>query len=172
MKNIAVVGNIDHGKTTLVSAISRVFDGEKREFRKDPYTVLKTEAEIEFDGEKYLFFDYSEYEEYEKNLDGTENGAVLVCAATEGPLYGTETAVELCKELGIEIIAVFMNSCDCVDDEDLIDLVEMDVQDLLSERGIDEDIPFIRGSARNEIMDYSGWKGGVKKLVETVSEAL
>lgn len=169
MKNIAVMGHIDHGKTTLISTISRIFEGDKKEIYKNPETILRTETEIEFGGETYLFFDYEEDSGYEENLDGTEDGAVLVVAATDGPLMGTEKAVELCENLGIKIKAVFMNSCERVDDEDLIDLVEMDVEELLSEHGM-EDIPFIRGSARLAGMGYSGWEEGIGKLVDTVAE--
>jgi len=169
MKNIAVMGHIDHGKTTLISTISRIFEGEKKEIYKNPETILRTETEIEFGGERYLFFDYEEDSGYEENLDGTEDGAVLVVAATDGPLMGTEKAVELCENLGIKIKAVFMNSCEWVDDEELIDLVEMDVEELLSEHGM-EDIPFIRGSARLAGMGYSGWEEGIGKLVDTVAE--
>lgn len=169
MKNIAVMGHIDHGKTTLISTISRIFEGEKKEIYKNPETILRTETEIEFGGETYLFFDYEEDSGYEENLEGTEDGAVLVVAATDGPLMGTEKAVELCENLGIKIKAVFMNSCEWVDDEELIDLVEMDVEELLSEHGM-EDISFIRGSARLAGMGYSGWEEGIGKLVDTVAE--
>ena len=169
MKNIAVMGHIDHGKTTLISTISRIFEGGKKEIYKNPETILRTETEIEFGGETYLFFDYEEDSGYEENLNGTEDGAVLVVAATDGPLMGTEKAVELCENLGIKIKAVFMNSCEWVDDEELIDLVEMDVEELLSEHGM-EDIPFIRGSARLAGMGYSGWEEGIGKLVDTVAE--
>ena len=168
MKNIAVMGHIDHGKTTLISTISRIFEGDKKEIFKNSETVLRTETEIEFGGDTYLFFDYEEDSGYEENLNGTEDGAILVVSATDGPLMGTERAVELCEELGIEIAAVFINSCEWVDDEELIELMEMDVQDLLSEHGM-EDIPFIRGSARLAGMGYSGWEEGIGKLVDAVA---
>lgn len=168
LKKVAVMGNIDHGKTKLLSAIAFAFDGEKRNVSENPEMIFRTEAEIEFGGEKYLFFDYPEDISYEENLDGTEDFAVIVIAATDGPMSGTEKAIELCKEKGIEKIAVFMSMCDLVDDEEIIELVEMDVQEMLSEYGMD-DVPFVRGSARNTLIERSVWADGTEKLVETVA---
>ena len=172
MKKIAVMGHIDHGKTTLVSAISRIFDGEKRNVSEDPEMVLRTEAEIEFGAESYLLFDYPADEDYEENLDGTEDGAVLVVASTDGPMSGTEKAVRICKKLGIKITAVFMSLFDLLDDEELVELVEMDVQDLLSENGFDPEVPFIRGSAKMAEMGYSGWENKIAELVEAATESI
>ena len=171
MKKIAVIGNICHGKTTLISAISFVFGTERINCSGNPRDIFRTETKVEFDGEEYLFFDYPDIEDFEKNLDGTEDGAVLVVAATEGPMPGTEESVELCRNLGIEKIVVFLNNCDQVSDDDLVDFIEYDVEDLLSEQGF-EDCRFIRGSAYYADMHSEKWDRPIKELVEAVAEEI
>ena len=168
-KKIAVIGGIDHGKTMLISAIGCVFGTEVRSFYKDECTVLRTETKVDYNGEEYLFFDYFEDEDYEENLTGNEDGAILVISGAYGPTYGTEEAIKLCEKLGIKIAAVFMSMCDMVDDEELIELTEFDVRDMLEENGI-EDYEIIEGSARRAAIYGEEDSDIIKKLVKTVSE--
>jgi len=171
MKKIAVMGHIDHGKTTLVSAISFVFKSERINCSGNPLEILRTETKVAFGGEDYLFFDYPGDYDFEKNLDGTEAGAVLVVAATDGPMPGTEKAIELCKKLGIKNLVVFLNSCDLVGDDEIIDLIEYDTEDILSEQGF-ENCRFIRGSAYYASAASEKWISPIKELVEAVAKSL
>ncbi len=171
MKKIAVMGHIDHGKTTLVSAISAVFGTERINCSGNPLEISRTETKISLGGEDYLFFDYPGDYDYEENLDGTEDGAVLVVAATDGPMPGTTKAVKLCEKLGIKNIVVFLNSCDLVDDDEIVDLIEYDTEDLLAEYGFDACV-FIRGSAYYADMCSEKWIPSIKKLVEAVAEEI
>ncbi len=171
MKKIAVMGHIDHGKTTLISAISNAFKSERVNCSGNLTEILRTETKINFSGEEYLFFDYPGDYDYEKNLTGGEDCAVLVVAATEGPMPGTEKAVELCENLGIKNIVVFMNSCDLVDDDEIIDLIEYDTEELLSEHGF-EGLRFIRGSAYYAEMCFEKWLQPIKDLVKAVAEKI
>lgn len=171
MKKIAVMGHIDHGKTTLVSAISAVFGTEKINCSGNPLEISRTETKISLDGEEYLFFDYPGDYDYEENLDGTEDGAVLVVTATDGPMPGTTKAVKLCEKLGIKNIVVFLNSCDLVDDDEIVDLIEYDTEDLLAEYGFDG-CGFIRGSAYYADMCSEKWISSIKKLIEAVAKEI
>ena len=129
MKNIVVAGHIDHGKTTLISALSNVFKSQRINYSENPMQISRTETKITFSGESYLFFDYPGDTDYKNNLNGSEDAAILVIAATDGPMPGTKKAIQLCKELGIKKIIVFLNNCDMVDDEELVDLIEYDSVD-------------------------------------------
>lgn len=164
MKKIAVMGHIDHGKTTLISAIGNAFNTEV----KTVPNTLRTEANVNFGGEDYLFFDYPNDYGYLMNLDCTEDGVVLVIAGTDGAMDGTEEAMNICKNFGIDIIAVFFSKCDLVEYEEFLEMAEMDIKYCLECRGMDDKIPFIRGSAN---MNYSGWESKIKKLVEAVAES-
>lgn len=171
MKNIVVAGHIDHGKTTLISALSNVFKSKRINYSENPMQISRTETKITFSGESYLFFDYPGDTDYKNNLNGSEDAAILVIAATDGPMPGTKKAIQLCKELGIKKIIVFLNNCDMVDDEELVDLIEYDSIDLLEEYGF-SNCHFIRGSAYYGGMCSEKWIKPIRNLVEIIAKEI
>lgn len=149
-KNIIVIGHVDHGKTTFVKALDRLINPQ-------PKYPFGTEAEsysvnYKIGEDAYTVFDYGGNADYEENL-GKKNewAAILVCAATDGPMPETREHLELCRERGIERIAVFFSKCDLVEDDELIDLIEWDMDELLEENGYSADCPKLRANAEKAL---------------------
>ncbi len=169
MKKIVIMGHIDHGKTTLLHALSYSVaqDTEKRYEEGDSVTV-------NVGGEEYLLFDYADDDEYAAKLGSDVDGAVLVVSCADGPLHGTEFALDLCRDKGIQPLAVFMSYFDFVDDEDLTELMEFDICDLIDEKGFDSsDIFFAKGNADGAWgWGSERWSGPVIELFDAVVEKL
>ncbi len=164
--NIGTIGHVDHGKTTLTAAITKTLSiaNGKNEFlaydqidnapeeRARGITINTRHVEYETETRHYAHVDCPGHADYVKNMitgAAQMDGAILVVAATDGPLQQTREHVLLARQVGVPAIVVFMNKCDLVDDEELLDLVEMEIRDLLSQYEFPgDDIPIIRGSAR------------------------
>ena len=162
--NIGTIGHVDHGKTTLTAAITTVLakkgmakaeaydqiDGAPEE--KERGITINT-AHVEYQTEKrhYAHVDCPGHADYVKNMitgAAQMDGAILVVAASDGPMPQTREHILLARQVGVKYIVIYLNKCDMVDDEELIDLVEMEVRELLNEYGFDGDeTPVIRGSA-------------------------
>ena len=161
--NIGTIGHVDHGKTTLTAAISAVLAGnygnEKVDFanidkapeeRERGITINTAHIEYSTANRHYAHVDCPGHADYVKNMitgAAQMDGAILVIAATDGPMAQTREHILLSRQVGVPRMVVFLNKCDMVDDEELLDLVEMEVRELLVEYGYEEDTPIIRGSA-------------------------
>ena len=163
--NIGTIGHVDHGKTTLTAAITKtlsLLNGSEfmdysqidncPEERARGITINSRHVEYETNNRHYAHVDCPGHADYVKNMitgAAQMDGAILVVAGTDGPLAQTREHVLLARQVGVPAIVVFMNKCDIVDDPELLDLVEMEIRDLLSEYDFPgDDIPIIRGSAR------------------------
>ena len=171
--NIGTIGHVDHGKTTLTAAITKTLslsNGNIEFLRYDQIdnapeekargiTINTRHVEYETDNRHYAHVDCPGHADYVKNMitgAAQMDGAILVVAATDGPLQQTREHVLLARQVGVPAIVVFMNKTDLVDDEELLDLVEMEVRDLLSEYDFPGDeVPIIRGSARDALESES-----------------
>ena len=171
--NIGTIGHVDHGKTTLTAAITKVLSlkNGKNEFlaydqidnapeeKARGITINTRHVEYETDKRHYAHVDCPGHADYVKNMitgAAQMDGAILVVAGTDGPLQQTREHVLLARQVGVPAIVVFMNKTDLVDDPELLDLVEMEVRDLLSSYDFPgDDIPIIRGSARNALVSTS-----------------
>ena len=185
--NIGTIGHVDHGKTTLTAAITNVLakdgmaqaqaydqiDGAPEE--KERGITINT-AHVEYQTEKrhYAHVDCPGHADYVKNMitgAAQMDGAILVVAASDGPMPQTREHILLARQVGVPYIVVFLNKCDMVDDEELIDLVEMEVRELLSEYGFDGDnAPVIRGSALKALEGDDKYVGAIKELMDAVDE--
>ena len=185
--NIGTIGHVDHGKTTLTAAITHVLakrgeakamdydmiDGAPEE--KERGITINT-AHVEYQTEKrhYAHVDCPGHADYVKNMitgAAQMDGAILVVAASDGPMAQTREHILLARQVGVPYIVVFLNKCDMVDDEELIDLVEMEVRELLSEYGFDGDnAPVIRGSALKALEGDPKWEGAIDELMAAVDE--
>ena len=162
--NIGTIGHVDHGKTTLTAAITMVMAArggaqamkydeidKAPEERARGITINTAHVEYQTDARHYAHVDCPGHADYVKNMitgAAQMDGAILVCAATDGPMPQTREHILLARQVGVPYIVVFMNKTDLVDDAELLDLVEMDVRDLLSSYNFPgDDIPVIRGSA-------------------------
>ena len=164
--NIGTIGHVDHGKTTLTAAITKVLsetEGCKADFtafenidkapeeRERGITINTAHVEYETEKRHYAHVDCPGHADYIKNMitgAAQMDGAILVVAATDGPMPQTREHILLARQVGVPYIVVFMNKCDMVDDEELLDLVEMEIRELLSEYDFPgDDTPIIRGSA-------------------------
>ncbi len=178
--NIGTIGHIDHGKTTLTAAITQVLAkkgwSEFRSFdsidnapeeKERGITINTSHVEYQTLNRHYAHVDCPGHADYIKNMvtgAAQMDGAILVVAATDGPMPQTREHILLGRQVGIPRLVVFMNKCDMVDDEELLDLVEMEIRDLLSFYGYDGDnAPVIRGSALGGLNDDEKW---VEKIVE------
>ncbi|WP_304507526.1 elongation factor Tu [Anaerotignum sp.] len=184
--NIGTIGHVDHGKTTLTAAITKTLYqryqlGEEVAFenidkapeeRERGITISTAHVEYETPVRHYAHVDCPGHADYVKNMitgAAQMDGAILVVAATDGPMAQTREHILLSRQVGVPYIVVFMNKCDMVDDEELLDLVEMEIRDLLSEYEFPgDDIPIIRGSALQALQDPSGVWGD--KIVELYNE--
>ncbi len=171
--NIGTIGHVDHGKTTLTAAITKYLSlgnagidfmdysqiDNAPEERARGITINTRHVEYQTEARHYAHVDCPGHADYVKNMitgAAQMDGAILVVAGTDGPLQQTREHVLLARQVGVPAIVVFMNKCDIVDDEELLDLVEMEVRDLLSEYEFPgDDIPIVRGSAREALESAS-----------------
>ena len=191
--NIGTIGHVDHGKTTLTAAISKTLsdnDGshgtatadftafedidKAPEERERGITISIAHIEYETDKRHYAHVDCPGHADYVKNMitgAAQMDGAILVIAATDGPMAQTREHILLARQVGVPYIGVFLNQCDMVDDEELIDLVEMETRDLLTEYDFPgDDIPIIRGSALKALEGDKGYQDAIWELMDAVDE--
>ena len=184
--NIGTIGHVDHGKTTLTAAITKTlherlglgefvaFDNIDKapEERERGITISTAHVEYETEHRHYAHVDCPGHADYVKNMitgAAQMDGAILVVAATDGPMPQTREHILLARQVGVPSIVVFLNKCDMVDDEELIDLVEMEVRELLSEYGFDGDnCPVIRGSAFQALQGDPKWTPAIGELMDAV----
>ena len=188
--NIGTIGHVDHGKTTLTAAITKTLSlgqgnvefmaydqiDNAPEERARGITINTRHVEYETDNRHYAHVDCPGHADYVKNMitgAAQMDGAILVVAGTDGPLAQTREHVLLARQVGVPAIVVFMNKTDLVDDEELLDLVEMEVRDLLSEYDFPgDDIPIVRGSAREALTSSNGLDAPefacIKELMDAV----
>ncbi len=185
--NIGTIGHVDHGKTTLTAAITKTLHeryqiGEAVAFenidkapeeRERGITISTAHVEYETPARHYAHVDCPGHADYVKNMitgAAQMDGAILVVAATDGPMAQTREHILLSRQVGVPYIVVFMNKCDMVEDEELLELVEMEIRELLSEYEFPgDDIPVIRGSAFQALQDPSGaWGDKILELFEQV----
>ncbi len=184
--NIGTIGHVDHGKTTLTAAITKtLFEkyglGEFVDFanidkapeeRARGITISTAHVEYETPNRHYAHVDCPGHADYVKNMitgAAQMDGAILVVAATDGVMAQTREHILLARQVGVPYIVVFMNKCDMVDDEELLELVEMDIRDLLNEYEFPgDDIPVIRGSALKALEGDAEWQEKVVELMEAV----
>ncbi len=186
--NIGTIGHVDHGKTTLTAAITAVladrgfspavaFDQIDKAPEEKERGITINSAHIEYETEKrhYAHVDCPGHADYVKNMitgAAQMDGSILVVAATDGVMAQTKEHVLLARQVGVPYIIVFMNKCDMVDDPELLDLVEMEIRDLLTEYEFPgDDTPIIRGSALKALEDpKSEWGEKIIELMNTVDE--
>ena len=168
--NIGTIGHVDHGKTTLTAAITKTLSLKNSnidfldysqidncpEERERGITINSRHVEYETDNRHYAHVDCPGHADYVKNMitgAAQMDGAILVVAGTDGPMAQTREHVLLARQVGVPALVIFINKCDDVDDPELLDLVEMEIRELLSEYEFPgDDIPIVRGSARNALM--------------------
>ena len=185
--NIGTIGHVDHGKTTLTAAIATVlaktYGGEAKDYasidnapeeRERGITINTSHIEYETPNRHYAHVDCPGHADYVKNMitgAAQMDGAILVIAATDGPMAQTREHILLSRNVGVPKIVVFLNKCDMVDDEELLELVEMEVRELLSEYGFDGDeLPVIKGSALKALEGDADAEKAIIELMETVDE--
>ena len=187
--NIGTIGHVDHGKTTLTAAITKTlherlglgeavaFDNIDKapEERERGITISTAHVEYETPNRHYAHVDCPGHADYVKNMitgAAQMDGAILVVAATDGPMAQTREHILLSRQVGVPYIVVFMNKCDMVDDEELLDLVEMEIRELLNEYDFPgDDTPIIRGSAYQALQDpNSKWGDAILELMHTIDE--
>ena len=185
--NIGTIGHVDHGKTTLTAAITKTLHeryqiGEAVAFenidkapeeRERGITISTAHVEYETPNRHYAHVDCPGHADYVKNMitgAAQMDGAILVVAATDGPMAQTREHILLSRQVGVPYIVVFMNKCDMVEDEELLDLVEMEIRELLSEYDFPgDDTPIIRGSAFQALQDPScAWGDKILELFEEI----
>ena len=185
--NIGTIGHVDHGKTTLTAAITKRL-AEKGQAKFEDYadidkapeerergiTINTAHVEYETDKRHYAHVDCPGHADYVKNMitgAAQMDGAILVLAATDGPMAQTKEHILLARQVGVPRIVGFMNKCDMVDDPEMLDLVEMDVRELLSKYGYDGDnTPVIRGSALKALEGDPEWEAKIDELMDAVDE--
>ena len=185
--NIGTIGHVDHGKTTLTAAITKTLHARYQigaavdfenidkapEERERGITISTAHVEYETPNRHYAHVDCPGHADYVKNMitgAAQMDGAILVCAATDGPMAQTREHILLSRQVGVPYIVVFMNKCDMVEDEELLDLVEMEIRDLLSEYEFPgDDTPIIRGSAFQALQDPAcAWGDKILELFEEI----
>ena len=184
--NIGTIGHIDHGKTTLTAAITKVLakDNPKVKFRAFDsidnapeekargITIAIAHVEYETKNRHYAHVDCPGHADYIKNMitgAAQMDGAILVVAATDGPMPQTREHVLLARQVNVPYIVVFLNKCDAVEDEELLELVEVEVRDLLNKYQFPGDeIPIVRGSALKALEGDAKWEDSIRKLMEAV----
>ena len=183
--NIGTIGHVDHGKTTLTAAITKRL-AEKGQAKFEDYadidkapeerergiTINTAHVEYETDNRHYAHVDCPGHADYVKNMitgAAQMDGAILVLAATDGPMAQTKEHILLARQVGVPRIVVFMNKCDMVDDAEMLDLVEMDVRELLSKYEYDGDnTPVIRGSALKALEGDAEYQAKIDELMDAV----
>ena len=185
--NVGTIGHVDHGKTTLTAAITTVlaktYGGAARAFdqidnapeeKARGITINTSHVEYDTPTRHYAHVDCPGHADYVKNMitgAAQMDGAILVIAATDGPMAQTREHILLARQVGVPYIVVFLNKCDMVDDDELIDLVEMETRELLSEYDFPgDDIPVIRGSALGALEGDAKWMDAIRELMNAVDE--
>ncbi len=185
--NVGTIGHVDHGKTTLTAAITQVLGkkglSELRSFdsidnapeeKERGITINTAHVEYQTANRHYAHVDCPGHADYVKNMvtgAAQMDGAILVVASTDGPMPQTREHVLLARQVNVPKIVVFMNKCDMVDDEEMLDLVEMEIRDVLSSNGFDGDnAPVIRGSALGALNGEPEWEEKVMELMAAVDE--
>jgi elongation factor Tu len=183
--NVGTIGHVDHGKTTLTAAITNVlakkFGGAARAFdqidnapeeKARGITIAASHVEYDTEIRHYAHVDCPGHADYVKNMitgAAQMDGAILVVAATDGPMPQTREHILLARQVGVPYIVVFMNKCDMVDDEELLELVEMEVRELLSEYDFPgDDIPVIQGSALKGLEGDPQWEEKILELANAL----
>ncbi|MDG2227628.1 MAG: elongation factor Tu [Flavobacteriales bacterium] len=181
--NVGTIGHVDHGKTTLTAAISKVLSdaglAQKQDFdqidnapeeKERGITINTAHIEYETAARHYAHVDCPGHADYVKNMvtgAAQMDGAILVCAATDGPMPQTREHILLSKQVNVPRLVVFMNKVDMVDDEELLELVEMELTDLLESYGFN-DTPILQGSALGALNGEQKWVDSVMELMNTV----
>jgi elongation factor Tu len=185
--NIGTIGHVDHGKTTLTAAITKVLSekglASLRDFasidnapeeKARGITINTAHVEYQTDKRHYAHVDCPGHADYVKNMvtgAAQMDGAIVVVAATDGPMPQTREHILLARQVGVPALVIFMNKVDLVDDEELLDLVEMEVRELLSEYEFPgDDIPVIRGSALGALNGEAQWVEKVEELMKIVDD--
>ena len=185
--NIGTIGHVDHGKTTTTAAITKVLAGKNGnkevefenidkapEERERGITINTAHVEYSTDARHYAHVDCPGHADYVKNMitgAAQMDGAILVIAATDGPMAQTREHILLARQVGVPKMVVFMNKCDMVDDPELLDLVEMEIRDLLNEYGFEgDDTPVIRGSALKALEGDAEYVAKIEELMKAVDE--
>lgn len=185
--NIGTIGHVDHGKTTLTAAITTVLakhgggdaqaydqiDGAPEE-RERGITISTSHVEYETENRHYAHVDCPGHADYVKNMitgAAQMDGGILVVSAADGPMPQTREHILLSRQVGVPYIVVFLNKCDMVDDEELLELVEMEVRELLSEYDFPgDDVPVIKGSALKALEGEPEWEEKILELMAAVDE--
>jgi elongation factor Tu len=188
--NIGTIGHVDHGKTTLTAAITKVLHdkypdlNESRAFdqidnapeeRQRGITINISHVEYQTDKRHYAHVDAPGHADYIKNMitgAAQMDGAILVVAATDGPMPQTREHVLLARQVGVPYILVALNKADAVDDEELLELVELEVRELLAAQEFDEDAPVIRVSALKALEGDAKWIESIEELMAAVDESI
>ncbi|HEY6062111.1 MAG TPA: elongation factor Tu, partial [Chitinophagaceae bacterium] len=183
--NVGTIGHIDHGKTTLTAAITTILSKKGMatakkyeeidaapEEKERGITINTAHVEYATDKRHYAHVDCPGHADYIKNMitgAAQMDGAILVVAATDGPMPQTKEHILLARQVGVPCMVVFMNKVDLVDDPELLDLVEMEIRELLTFYGFDgEKTPIIRGSATGALAGEEKWVKGVEELMDAV----
>ncbi|RHW33897.1 elongation factor Tu [Neobacillus notoginsengisoli] len=183
--NIGTIGHVDHGKTTLTAAITTVLakagGSEARgydqidnapEEKERGITISTSHVEYETANRHYAHVDCPGHADYVKNMitgAAQMDGGILVVSATDGPMPQTREHILLSRQVGVPYLVVFMNKCDMVDDEELLELVEMEIRDLLTEYEFPgDDTPVIKGSALKALEGEADWEAKIMELMEAV----
>ena len=180
--NIGTIGHVDHGKTTLTAAITTVlakqglseiksFDqiDNAPEEKERGITINTAHVEYETAKRHYAHVDCPGHADYVKNMvtgAAQMDGAIIVVAATDGPMPQTREHILLARQVNVPRLVVFMNKCDMVDDEEMLDLVEMEMRDLLAQYEFEDETPFIRGSALGALNGVKKWEDKVMELMD------
>ena len=185
--NIGTIGHVDHGKTTLTAAITNVLakkgqaqaqdygdiDGAPEE-RERGITINTAHVEYETDGRHYAHVDCPGHADYVKNMitgAAQMDGAILVCAATDGPMAQTKEHILLAKQVGVPALVVALNKCDMVDDDEIIELVEMEIGELLEGYGF-TDVPIVKVSGLKALEGSSEWEAKIEELMTAVDDSI
>ena len=182
--NIGTIGHVDHGKTTLTAAITTVlakkglsevksFDqiDNAPEEKERGITINTSHVEYQTANRHYAHVDCPGHADYVKNMvtgAAQMDGAIIVVAATDGPMPQTREHILLARQVNVPRLVVFMNKCDMVDDPEMLDLVEMEMRELLSQYEFEEDTPFIRGSALGALNGEPQWEEKIMELMDAV----
>ncbi|WP_432353408.1 elongation factor Tu [Sporosarcina sp. A2] len=183
--NVGTIGHVDHGKTTLTAAIATVLSkrggGEARSYadvdnapeeKERGITINTSHVEYETESRHYAHVDCPGHADYVKNMitgAAQMDGGILVVSAADGPMPQTREHILLSRQVGVPYLVVFMNKCDMVDDEELLELVEMEIRDLLTEYDFPgDDIPVIKGSALKALEGEEAWEEKIVELMDAV----
>ena len=184
--NIGTIGHVDHGKTTLTAAITTVlakkglsevksFDqiDNAPEEKERGITINTAHVEYETAKRHYAHVDCPGHADYVKNMvtgAAQMDGAIIVVAATDGPMPQTREHILLARQVNVPRLVVFLNKCDMVDDEEMLELVEMEMRELLEQYDFEEDTPIIRGSALGALNGVPEWEAKVMELMDAVRQ--